>query len=187
VQALDAALAADPADPAALAKALQAADALMAERGLDVALAREYAEALATQDMRLLGPAPRGVAVRLLLRAGDWQAAAAAAGDAPEPGVVTLLAVAGHGTMVATGGDLERAALAGLTLDTPGDEREARLAAMLDEGRQGEAILTALGLLEDGEETDPVSLRAALFTLRRSGKEDAAREIALQTLIRAGR
>jgi hypothetical protein len=101
--------------------------------------------------------------------------------------VVTLLAVAGHGTMVATGGELERAALAGLTLDTPGDEREARLAAVLDEGRQGEAILTALGLLEDGEETDPVSLRAALFTLRRSGQEDAAREIALQTLIRAGR
>jgi hypothetical protein len=187
VQALDAALATNPPDPAALARALTAADAVMAERGLDVALAQEYADALATQDMKLLGPAPRGVAVRLLLRAGRVEEATAAAGDAPDADTVTLLAVAGLGTMAATAGDLERAALAGLGLDTPGDEREARLANMVDEGRQGEAILTALGLVEDGESVDPLSLRAALFTQRRAGPAEAAREIALQTLIRAGR
>src|SRR5690606_28358995 len=105
--------------------------------------------------------------VRLLLLAGRIDAAVDAAGEAPDAGTATLLAVAGHGRLLATQGDLERAALAGLTLAAPGDERERRLAAMIDEGRQGEAIIAALDLLEGGEAIDPVSLRAALFALVR--------------------
>jgi hypothetical protein len=187
VQALDAALAADPADPAAVSAALKSADALLAARGLDVALALEYADALAAMDTAPLDPAARGLVARLLLRAGRFPAAATAAGAAPDAGTATLLAVAGQRALAATGGDLERAAMAGLGLDTPGDDREARLAEMLDEGRQGEAILTALALVQDPASTDPLSLRAALFTLRRAGQDEAARAIAVQMLIRAGR
>ncbi len=186
IQALDAALAADPVDPAALASALKAADTLMADRGLDVALAEAYADALAAQETTRLDPAARHVLVRLLLSAGRIEAAVAAAGDAPARDTAMLLAVAGHGELPPNSGDLALAAHAGLQPAAPGDEREQRLAEILDEGRQAEAILTALELLKAAEGIDPVSLRAALFALSRAGQEEAARVIALQTLIRAG-
>ena len=186
VQALDAALAADPVDPDALSEALKTATTLMAARGLDVALAEAYADALAVQEAGRLDPAARHVLVRLLLRAGRIDAAVAAAGHSPDAGAATLLAVAGHGSPAADPGDLALAALAGLGATAPNEEREHRLATMIDEGRQGEAIITALDLLEAEEGVDPVSLRTALFALKQAGQEEAARVIALQTLIRAG-
>ncbi len=186
VQALDTALLADPPDPHTFGTALRNAYIQAEARGLEVALAQDYADSLAAFDASVLQAAERDLVVRLLLRAGRLDAAAAAAGPDPSAETATLLAIAGHGDLIATASDLARAAQAGLSLDAPGDERERRLAAMIDEGRQGEALLTALGLLKDAEAVDPVSLRAALFTLRRAGQEEAARVIALQTLIGNG-
>jgi len=77
------------------------------------------------------------------------------------------------------------AALAGLNTDTPADDREERLAAMLAGGRQGQAILAALDLVQAGPNVDPPALRAAVLTLRLAGQTASARKIALQSLLTA--
>ena len=87
----------------------------------------------------------------------------------------------------AVDGDLVAAALAGLAGDPP--RRRPRGCGSRDlatGGRQGQAILAALDLVQGGGEVDPPALRAALLTLRLAGQEESARAIALQTLL-AGR
>jgi hypothetical protein len=182
VQALDAALAGP--DPEAVGAALVAADQAFAARGLRVAFAEEYGGELARLDPAAL-PEPAGpVLFELLLLAGDPEAARRGLGAAPEPRQVALLAVAGAGTVPARlEGDLLRAAVDGLTAQAPADDREARLAGLVAGGRQGEAMLEALALVEAGEAVDPPALRAALLTLRLAGQEASARAIALQTLL----
>ena len=79
------------------------------------------------------------------------------------------------------------AALAGLAAEAPADDRERRLAGLLvAEGRQGRAILEALDLVQSGAQVDPPALRAAVLTLRLAGQTEAARAIALQTLLAGG-
>jgi hypothetical protein len=181
VQALDAALEAGAAGPALLA-----ADAALAPRGLRVALAQGYAPALAELDPRALEPAARATLFELMLLAGEIKAARAAARPA-DARAAALLAVAGAGAPPAGIDDARlQAALAGLGDDSPADDREAALAALLAGGRQGAALLGALALLEPGEAVDPPALRAALLTLRLAGQEESAREIALQTLLGGG-
>jgi hypothetical protein len=181
VQALDAVLAGSDVGPALLA-----ADAALSSSGLRVALADGYGPALAALDPAALDPAARTVLAELLLLAGQPGAARAAAGE-PDTRMAALLAVAGAGAPPDTvDGDLLAAALAGLTEQTPADDREAGLAAQLAAGRQGAALLEALALLRAGEAVDPPALRAALLTLRLAGQEQAARAIALQTLLAKG-
>ncbi len=182
VQALDAALA-DPAD-ADLATALPAADAALSDRGLRVALAAAYGPALAALDPAALAPPARAALFDLLLLAGDLPAAARAAGPTPDPRAAALLALA-DGTPAPTVPDDPRlaAAFAGLAAEAPADERERALAEAVAAGRQGRAILGALDLLAPGGAIDPPSLRAALLTLRLAGQPEAARTIALQTLL----
>ncbi len=180
VQALDAALAAD----AGVGPALVAADAALAARGLRVSLAEAYAGRLVALDPSPLDAEPRRVLAELLLLAGEDAAAAGAAGPAADERLAALLAIAGEGEApLARAGDRAAAALAGLATTAPADDREAELAATLAEGRQGEAMLAALALVRAGPAVDPPALRAALLTLRLAGQEEAARAIALETLL----
>jgi hypothetical protein len=184
VQALDAALAAGK--PAEIGPALLAADASLGGRGLRVALADAYGGALATLDPASLAPEARSAAAELLLLAAAPDAARHMANpdDAAMP---ALLAIAGAGPVPAAAADpLAAAALAGLTAEAPADDRERRLAASLAEGRQGRALLEALALVQSGERTDPPSLRAAMLALKLAGQGEAARTIALQTILTAG-
>lgn len=185
VQALDEALAGD--DPDLLGPVLLAADAALGARGLRVAMAQEYAPSLAALDAAALPRPARRALVETLLLGGRYQAARVAAGPAPDPGLAGPLSVAGvTATPPEIEGDLLRAALTGLADRQPDGARETRLAEMLAEGRQGEALLAALELTENGAETDPSALQAALFTLRRAGQDASARKIALQTLLLKG-
>jgi hypothetical protein len=180
VQALDAAL----DDGAAPWEALAAADAALANRGLRVAFAQDYGAKLASLDPAAPPPEARVRLAELLLLAGEAEAARRAAGSAPEPRLAALLAIAEASPPPP---DVEEAraaaALAGLTADEPADERETRLAGMLAAGRQGQAILAALELLQAGPAVDPPALRAALLTLRLAGQEASARQIAVETLL----
>lgn len=185
VQRLDAAFEAGGEDAGAVGPALVAADAALAARGLRVPLAREYAARLVALDPAGLAPDARGTLTELLLLAGETAAAARAAGDAPDPATVALLAIGGLGASPAASG-LAAAALDGLTAAQPADERERALAATVASGRQGQAILEALGLVRAGAAVDPQALRAAMLTLRLAGQTEAARAIALETLLAGG-
>lgn len=181
VQRLDASL--DSVEPEAVAEALIAADDALSARGLRVALARVYAERLAALDPGKLAEPARRRLFELLLLGGATEAAGRAAGSEPE--AARLLAVAGAGTAppLEEASDRMRAAIEGLTRREPTTPRETRLAEMVAEGRQGEAILAALDLVSAGTAVDPSALRAALFGLVRAGQEASARRIALQTLL----
>ena len=184
VQALDDALAAG--DPAGAGTALLAADAALTARGLRVALAEAYGGQLAALDAAALTPEARRAAAELLLLAKAPDAARHTA-DPGDAGFAALLAIAGAGAAPEAVADpLTAAALAGLAADAPVDDRERALAAMLAEGRQGRALLAALDLVQSGERTDPQSLRAAMLTLRLAGQMEAARSIALQTILTSG-
>ena len=184
VQALDAAL--DAGDPKALGGPLAAADAALSARGLRVALAREYAGPLAGLDPTALPPAARPALAELLLLADADDAARHAAGGR-RPAMRGFSPSPGAGPAPApVDGDLVAAALAGLAGDPPRDDRELRLRDLATGGRQGQAILAALDLVQGGAEVDPPALRAALLTLRSAGQEESARAIALQTLIGGG-
>ncbi len=182
VQALDAGL--EAGDPEALGPLLRAADAALSARGLRVALARTYSERLSQLDPSALPAEARPTLAELLLLGGAVDAARHAAGPVPDARFAALLAVAGAGQPPATDpGELCTAALSGLAAAAPGDDREARLAGLLEGGQQGQAILAALGLVQGGGAVDPPALRAALFTLSRAGQQASARTIALQTLL----
>ncbi|PZQ47946.1 MAG: hypothetical protein DI556_15730 [Rhodovulum sulfidophilum] len=186
VQDLDAALAAGYATK--VATALVAADDALSARGLRVALAESYADALRVINPAVLpGPARERLAELLLLT--DTPGAARgvaegldprlgalvdlAEGRAPEPGAAPVSRVS----------DRARAVVAGLTETRPADDREAALEKTARDGAVGVAILGALDLLAAGAETDPPSLRAGLFALRAAGEAPKARQIALQTLL----
>ncbi|WP_341213897.1 hypothetical protein [uncultured Limimaricola sp.] len=57
------------------------------------------------------------------------------------------------------------------------------LSTMIDEGRLGETILTAILLIDQGRAGDTGALADGLATLRSVGMEDTARRIALQMLL----
>jgi hypothetical protein len=188
VQALDAALE-GPAPPAELAEALATADIALSTRGLRAAFTAAYAPSLETLDPAALPEAARDRLAELLLLAAEPAAAAKASGPAPFPRAAALLALAAAAvspTEAAPEDERLQAALRGLADRPPRDDRETRLAGMIAEGRAGEAILEALALLEPGPAVDPAALEAALFTLSAAGQRDAARAVALQTLLLPG-
>jgi hypothetical protein len=182
IQRLDAAL----ADGGDVGAALAAADATLTERGLRTALAAGYGDALAGLDLAGLAPPARQALFELLLLAGHPDAAARAAGPSPGPRQAALLAIARGEPGDPAGDELTAGALGGLSAAEPADDRERGLAATVAAGRQGEAILAALALVRAGPAVDPPSLRAALLTLRLAGQPEAARAIALETLLAGG-
>lgn len=185
VQALDAALAGDAPDD--LAAALAAADAALSEAGLRVAFAESYAPALAALGPDALPAGARGRAAELALLAGDGAAAARLAGAAPDPRMAAALAVAGAAPAQDAPEDARvAAALRGLAGGAAADERQRRIVATIAAGGAGEALIEALGLLAAGPDIDPASLEAALFAVTAAGQRDAARAIAVETLLLPG-
>lgn len=185
VQALDRALAQEPARPADVGAALVAADAALAPRGLRVALATAMAPELADIDPASLAPDQRTTLLELALLSGDTAAALRAAGPEPDPRVAGLLAIAGLAPApdAAPPDPALAAALAGLGDPAPADERAARLVALVGSGQAGGALLGALALIGNGPSADLPALRAALATIVAAGQAGPARQIALQSLL----
>jgi hypothetical protein len=189
VQALDAAL--DEGDPKRISRRLAAADEALSGRGLRVALARHYALRLSVLEPEDFGRQARERIFELLVLGGEQRRAAAFAPrrpDARQAAVLELVAGAPADPAPASGDrqdPLAAAATEAFAAAAPEGGREEQLSTMVEEGRQGEAILEALDLLSGGTDIAPSSLRTALYGLRLARQERAARIIAAQTLLGA--
>ncbi|WP_157981996.1 hypothetical protein [Oceanicella sp. SM1341] len=181
VQELDAAIAA--ADPEALNEALPKADRLLTDMGLRVAFAREYAPLLARLAPGLI--ADRLRVCELLLLGGETTAARRwIPASAPLP-LRAALAVADGDAPPDTPdpGSLEAAVLRAFAPEPPEHPSYERLAADLEDGRTGEALLQALTTLDARRGLDPSDLTAALRVIYEAGQDDAARDIAVELLL----
>lgn len=174
VQALEAALDADA--PERIAEALPTAWKLMRNRGLYTSFAQLFAEPLREHD---LPEAAQALSFAITLLSEEYEQA---------------------GTLLTTP-DREQKFLIGLTKGTPdlahartsqeqaiargfGATRPGRdQAALIRDGKIGEAILRAANQLERARTGNPRLLADALATLRFLGLEDTARRAALQILI----
>ena len=170
VQALDLALTAG--EDAAVYSALSAAWEEMQAAGLEVPFARMFAEALLPFQT---AEAP-ALLTRVLFLSPDYELAAQ---NAPES-LAFLTGIAQGDVSVALAENATEEAIAqGFTSATPGQPS----AALLKEGKLGEAILAALTDLATTRPGETLKLSQALATLRSVGLEDTARRTALQLLI----
>ena len=180
VRRLDAAFA--DAGQGGLQLAVERADSALSEAGLRVALAREYAPALAR-----LAPVEGGHAAtaELLLLGGHPVSAADWAPAEPERDLALALSVALAAPLPETGDQSPRRSAVAAGFDgvpSPTLQSE-RLRALIDDDRQGEAILAALAFLDAGPDGPHTELTAALETLLTTGRQREARAIAVQTLL----
>ncbi|HEU0221034.1 MAG TPA: hypothetical protein VFR34_02340 [Paracoccaceae bacterium] len=181
VQELDAALASG--DPHRVVRELPEADQLLGEIGLRVAFAREFAPYLAAMPAEA-GFEPARMAALLLL--GGQAAAARRWIDETAPlryRVAMAVADPAYPVEEAREGTLEHAALRAFRPERPDVPVLQELLALLAEGRTGEALLRALALLDARTEIEPGDLTAALHLLAAAGQGDAARRIAVETLL----
>lgn len=174
MQELDAAL--EGSDTGALSAALMHAWEVMGNAGLRPVLADIYADALADRS-------PAGEAGRIAFEIGLLSDRYRAAAEAREPKRALerfLKAVArGDLTGVTPPDDFAAAIADGFRSDIV----PARLQAMLDDGRRGEAILRGIALAADGAAGDLDKLSAAVALFRAAGLEEVARRFALDALI----
>lgn len=179
VQALDAALAAGKGIDATL----EAADLALGEIGLRAALAAEYAPELAALPPGAT-EAPERLAALLLL-GGERAAARRLVGETAPARLRAAMAAADPGWSAGppAAGRVEAAVAAAFAGPEPDLPRLAELRRGLAAGRTGEAILGALALLDAGTEIDAGDLTAALRLLVQAGQEEAARRIAVETLL----
>ena len=174
IQALDGAMQAG--DVAEVAGALGPAWAAMQEAGLEVPFARLYGEPLLGLD---LGDKAGALVHRIALLSPAFEAAARAREPANAGERVWQAVATGEVEGVEGPDSPSRAVLAGFgEAEVPVD-----LAAALDEGRVGEAILGAMELFQQGLDGDRGAVSRGIATLRAAGQEDAARRAALQFLL----
>lgn len=172
-----------------LSSALINADALMTDRGLRVAFARDFVTGWPALDDTSLDEMAKNTAFELLLLGANPAEAALLAGPKPNPDQAALLAIAGTGTSETTPTDAKIKTVLDVFSDHPppvgslGQE----LMVLLEHGEQGKALLNALDMLSDGSDGGPVATSAALSTLVAAGQEKAARQIALEVLLAGGR
>ena len=172
VQTLDAAL--DARDPVRSAAALEAAWAHMRGEALEVPFAAIFGARLAQIDLPAKAQA---LATQIRLLSPEYEVAADAAGSKP---FLAGLARGRPDTRLASN-TTERAISGAFAIPpVPAPEH----AAMIAEGKLGEAILSA-ALQFDRADDDPGEMASALGTLRAVGLEDTARRAALQALILA--
>lgn len=119
------------------------------------------------------------IALHMALLSDDYEAqAVAAAPDDPRDALLTAIA-RGLVAAPAPGDEAARSVVEGFAAAGP----PARLAALVEEDRLGEAILRAITLLAEGTSGDLDQVTDALALLRSVGLEDTARRTALEFLI----
>ncbi len=183
VQALDRALAIGA--PPRIAPALATAEAAFDAADLRPALAAGFARQLVALPAADYPAAARARIGELLLLAGEHGGAAAGLPGGPDATSRFLAALAAGRPLPDAGSlpPLWQAVARGFAAGAPPTESGRRLAALLASGAWGEAVLGTLALLAPGAEIDPADLTAALVLLRRAGLDEAARQIAAETLL----
>jgi hypothetical protein len=187
IQALDQAL--DTGSPERIVQALAAADEALSARGLRVAFARIYASNLAELNPGVFASDTRSRIFELVVLGGEGEKAEPFAARQPRDRHVAILALLdadgfdGGTRRPGLSDPMAEAVVSAFSSAAPEGEYAEQLAAKLQEGRQGEAILDALDLLANGYDMAPDTLRSALFILRMAGQDPAARAIAAQTLL----
>lgn len=171
--------------PDEIATALKRADDAMADRGLRTQFARFVSPRLAEIDAQRLGAQERLRVFELLMLSDELSAAEDAVPQDDEAASFLLAVARGTETVPAALEALPLAAAVqtGLLPREGSDIRERNFAAAMERGNQGEVLLRALELLDAGAEIDPQSLQAALHALTLAGQGEAARRIAIQTLL----
>lgn len=171
VQTLDRAIAAGNAD--GVSQWLPAAWDELQAAGLAHLLARRHSAALRDLD---LGGRAGEIALRMRLLAGGTGDGAAAADR--EDRFLLALARGAPGEEAAPS-DMGRAVADGFAADAA----PTRTRRLLEANRTGEALLVAVGLLEDGAAGNLDAVRDGLATLRAAGLEDRAVMAGLELLI----
>lgn len=171
IQRLDAALEAE--DAAAVAAALPPAWAAMEERGLEAPFASLYGARLAALPLG-------GEAARVAFAAGLLASAPAE----PSTEVERLWAAIARGEVAGLDAPdaLTAAVVAGLSDAAPPDD----VAALIAEGRRGEAALRAVAAFGAGLDGDDRAVEGALASLRALGLGDVARRAAIELLVIGG-
>lgn len=178
VQGIEAAL--SGGDKAALGAALPGAWHLMQDQGLEVPFAQLFGPAIAgarldgalgksALTIGLLSDDARGVA-----RNASWHT------DKLDPALRFQVALATASDLPPEPTDPATAAIRDAFAGLPLDER---FTTLLDDGRQGEAVLRALTMLSASAAGDQRDTTAALALLRHVGLDRAARRIAAELLI----
>ena len=175
VQALDRAL--FSRDPERVAQTLPAAWAAMKDHGLAIPFAQFFAPALMQVDVP---PDLRPMALRVALLSPEYEAAAAKYQAPGQPEDQMLMAIA-RGTATQSGP--QGTWTAGILQGLDGTGPSARHAALLQDGKLGEAILQAATELGQAGQGTVQDASEGLKTLRAVGLEDTARRAALQLLI----
>lgn len=178
VQAFEAALAGG--DRAAVAAALPPVWDAMRTIRAEVAFAAHYGARIAAAGVG------GELAFTIALLSPGYEAAAAVPDRPGDDRSALLLAVAAGDTAGLPARDGTEGAV--IAAFTPGAAPAPALAAMLDEGRLGEALLRAIAAMDEAASGDPQDMTEGLALLRRVGLEDLARRVALQYLLleRAG-
>ena len=81
------------------------------------------------------------------------------------------------------GSAMQKSIVNGLNGPLPDSPAAARLLNLLEENRQGQAILASLRLLSSGALADPEGVRTGLYVLVAAGQSSVARRIAVQILL----
>ncbi len=163
-------------DPQKVADALPDAWVAAKERGLAVPFAQLFADGLMELE---LPDDTKPLAYRIVLLSPDYEEAPIR--YPPKTEFETLLAglARGQPDRTQTETPLETAIVDGFATTTASDEH----AALLDQGKLGEAILLATIQLGQGRVGRERDVREGIATLRAVGLEDTARRTALQLLI----
>ena len=163
-------------DDAILSAAISEAWKAATEANYQAALARWLAPRL---NGRELESEAAHVAFEMALLAGRSEVAAEFARDTEADRFLLALA-RGESAPLPSSDPLSRGLLRGLAALGPGFQDQA----MIDDGRSGEALLSALAVLIDGAAVNPDRAGNALALLRALGLEDLARQVAVELLLK---
>ncbi len=176
VQRFDTALASQ--NVAAVEKTLPVAWAAMQDAQLEVAFAELFAPALSALDLQ--DPAAQALAFRIMLLSSEYQSAADHMPDQSEHSRFLVGLTKGNPDPALAMSPQEHAVAMAFA---PTPTLSARRQALLNDGKTGEALLSAIRQFDRGLQGNALDIAEALGTLRAVGMNDIARRAALQTLL----